>query len=146
MKKKQQYNIKTNYLKKIYYVKDFIKTINRLEKKIIAFRKHVPIDAIAFTGTSGAAAAYPISYKLKIPLVCIRKARSSHYQDLYEGRTNIGKYIIIDDCIDTGRTVRRIRKIIKNEASQSKLVGIFLYAGGIYTKEIDKEGIININV
>ena len=60
--------IQTDYLGKIYRVNDFVKVVNKAARSIQTFRRKNPFDAIAFTGTSGAALAYPLSLKLKILL------------------------------------------------------------------------------
>ena len=123
--------IKTDYLGKVYQVNKFIEEINKAAKIIRKFKRKNPFDAIAFTGTSGAAFAYPLSYKLGIPLICIRKSvTDNHFRRKVEGQVNTKRYIIVDDFIESGKTIRRIQKEIKNNwaAKPPQLIGIYLYA------------------
>ena len=149
-KKIKPIKIQTDYLGKVYDVNKFQIMIGKLVKKICEFKRKNPFEAIAFTGTSGAAAAYAVSYKLKIPLICVRKKDRNHYGQSIEGATSAASYIILDDFIAGGSTVRRIietlaknhhRKPLKLER---KPVGIFLYDDyGRYT-ELDDVPIIRI--
>lgn len=67
-------------------------------------------DAIAFTGSSGAAIAFPLAARYKLPLIMIRKdgdqCHGASLECNYHGR--ITNYIIVDDFICTGATIRRI--------------------------------------
>lgn len=99
--------------------------------KLKKFRRKVLFDAIAFTGSSGAALAYPISYLLGVPLICVRKSiRDNHSGLKLEGAVSAPKYIIIDDFIESGRTIDKINKAIKLENKKSNCVGIYLYNDG----------------
>lgn len=128
-------NIKSEYLHKIYSNKQFIKTIDIAYKKIRAFKKKNNFDVIAFTGSSGAALAYPLSYKLKIPLICIRKDKSSHFKEKIEGQFEFKNYIIVDDFISSGATIKKIMREIDyhcfcsiyHNSGIPKCVGIYLY-------------------
>lgn len=92
------------------------------------FRRKNPFDAIAFTGTSGAALAYPLSYLLGIPLICIRKSiRDNHFGSKLEGFVTAKKYIIVYDFIESGRTINKIYKSIKSENKKANCIGIYLY-------------------
>lgn len=124
--------IETVYLEKVYHVDRYQKLIKRLIKKIQAFKKKIPFDAIAFTGTSGAAAAYAVSYELKIPLICVRKKDNNHCGLPIEGAVTAKSYIILDDFIDQGKTIKKIISTIKkcrknNKSPDNNPVGIILY-------------------
>jgi phosphoribosylpyrophosphate synthetase len=102
--------IETHYLHDVYNPKTFIKKINKVANFLkLATEKY---DTIAFSGTSGAAFAYPLSYILGKHLICIRKnTDNSHFKinNLgFEGFLKCKRYIIIDDCIDSGATVSNI--------------------------------------
>jgi adenine/guanine phosphoribosyltransferase-like PRPP-binding protein len=118
----------TGYLRSVFDVQEYFHVINKLVVKIKKFQQNKPFDAIAFTGTSGAAVAFTLAYKLKVPLICIRKTTDkSHYKNIYEGIENIKRYIIVDDFIETGSTIDRIKKGVCSRSEGAKLVGIFLY-------------------
>lgn len=61
-----------------------------------------------------------------------------------EGVVDSKKYIIVDDCIASGKTIQRIRDAIKNHSIevgnkiQPKLVGIYLYNNSRLFKSYDK--------
>lgn len=119
--------IDTNYLYDVFVVKNYTNKLKKLERKILKFKKEHKFDAIAFTGVSGAAFAFPISASLKIPLVCIRKDKAHNLSKL-EGARDINNYIIIDDFIDTGKTINKIINTIAKNESPAKLCAIFLYS------------------
>lgn len=122
------HKINTKYLNKIYETKKFKITVNKVVREIRKIHKKTKINAIAFTGSSGAALAYPVSYITGIPLLCIRKStKDNHYRNRLEGHVNPKNYIIIDDIIATGRTVKSIRKAIAKESPKSKLLNVVLY-------------------
>lgn len=139
--KKFKYEISTDYLRKVYSVEDFARMIPAAVKKIKAFRKKHPFDAIAFTGTSGAAAAFTLSYKLKIPVINVRKGKTgSHYYRDLEGCINAKKYLIVDDFIESGTTMNRIIRTIKDNIKAAP-VGIFLYSDASYMTRQSYDGI-----
>lgn len=103
-------------------------------KEVRRLRRELGFDSIAFTGSSGAALAFPLSYLLKIPLVHVRKGRSHYGSGEIEGTISTKKYLIVDDFIDRGNTVKRIIKKIEDElGDQAKPVGIYLYAADGFT-------------
>mgnify|MGYP001558147125 CR=1 FL=1 len=136
--------IATGYLGDIYQVKKFTKLVLKVTKEIKKFHKKQPFDAIAFTGTSGAALAYPLSAKLGIPLICIRRGQN-HFKEAIEGFVGAKTYIIIDDFIETGATIDRIIKKVKTN-SKAIPVAIFLYTakGTLNTKTWNDIPVIRI--
>lgn len=121
------FNPVTDYLHPVYDPKFFKKVVNRTASIIKKMLIKIGFDTIAFTGSSGAAIAYPVSYKLDIPLTHIRKGRSHHCSYQVEGRYDIEKYIILDDRVDSGDTLLRIIKSINKAIHEPELVGIVLY-------------------
>lgn len=132
--------IRTDYLSSIYSIDLYHKIIDDSYLVIKDLVKKGKIDSIAFTGTSGAAIAYPLSYKLKLPLICVRKTgEKSHYTGSTEGDAEAKKYLIVDDFIQSGKTINNIIKKIKRDQPNAKAVGIFLYTS--YSSERAWEGI-----
>jgi len=127
MKTQPIIDIDTEYLSKVYYNDRFIRTIKKSLARVKEFQKSVKFDAIAFTGTSGAALAYILSYTLKKPLICVRKRDNSHSSMNIEGCVSAKSYIIVDDFIDSGRTVKNIMNKIGKRMPEAKPVAIFLY-------------------
>jgi len=119
--------ISTSYLGGIFGG-DYAKHVDAAVKTVKDFKKHTDFDAIAFMGTSGAGMAFPLSYFLKLPLIHIPKPgvyRHSSY--IIEGTLSSKKYLIVDDFLASGNTVRKIEEAITDQTVGSKPVGIFLY-------------------
>lgn len=126
--KKQKIKIHSGYLHSVYDVDQFKNLILLSYKSLLKIKRKHPFEAIAFTGTSGAALAYPLSYKLKIPLICVRKSvRDNHFKDKLEGAIFANSYIIVDDCIDSGKTIKNIIKNISLRNQSSICKGVYLY-------------------
>jgi orotate phosphoribosyltransferase len=113
-----------DYLDEIYHQPQFAKLITRMTRKLKKY--DADYDAIAFSGQSGSAVAYPLSLTLKKPLICVRKGKS-HSSYRMEGAHDVERYIIVDDLIDSGTTMRRIMRQIKASDKPAKCVRIFLY-------------------
>jgi adenine/guanine phosphoribosyltransferase-like PRPP-binding protein len=128
-RKKIKHEIWTGYLGSIFGA-GYLKMVPAAAKKLRAIQKTHPFDAIAFTGTSGAGIAFPLSLLLKLPLIHVRKKNvKSHYSDTIEGTISSKRYLIVDDFIASGATVNRIISTIKKDKNlkKAKAVGIFLY-------------------
>ena len=122
----------SSYLYCIYHnPEEYRRLIKRITKKVLLLKKTLKFHAIAFRGTSGAAMAYPISAATSIPLICVHKPVDKSHGGLVEGSSKIDvkKYIIIDDFIATGATIRAIIKEIdvRRGRYSVKCVGIILY-------------------
>lgn len=106
---------------------------------IVRLRKKVPFDAVAFSGSSGAAIAFYLAVQYQIPLIYVRKKNEqSHGQDVECNLINstIDTYLIVDDFIDTGKTVdfiiNRIARAAKKRGVEPLTpVGIFCYDAGM---------------
>lgn len=114
------------------YINFTVRTINKISKTKL-------IDALVFSGISGAAVGFAVAAKLKIPVFYIRVfGEHSHSNITIEKPKSIMlnsgkhfKYLIIDDFIESGATADRIIKMISEEFNfkkiQSKCLGIVLY-------------------
>jgi adenine/guanine phosphoribosyltransferase-like PRPP-binding protein len=120
--------IKTDYLHNVYNIKEFKKKIKKLTAMIKAYREKEPFDSIAFCGTSGAAFAYPLSLRLNIPLIHVRKdGVKTHATSKVEGNIGCKSYIIVDDLIFTGTTIRYIKDTIAEYIPSARYKRVFLY-------------------
>jgi phosphoribosylpyrophosphate synthetase len=144
--------IVSDYLHSVYNPKEFVKTVNKttlLVKKLYKQYKAegIIIDSIAVRGTSGASVGFAVSYKTGLPVTMIRKeSEDSHCYLAVEGYTNPKNYIIIDDLICSGSTVKEIIEKIDghNIDSRKKPVckHIVLYASfGEPNRRIGKRSI-----
>lgn len=98
-----------------------------------AHKKH-KFDAIAFTGSSGASLGFVLGIAMGIPVIYVRKKEEKTHGNVIESNTrgNIRKYIIVDDFICTGNSIRRVIDQIdqfstKDGMKAPQCVGIYLY-------------------
>lgn len=84
-------------------------------------------DAIACCGTSGLMVVPQIAELLKKNIIVIRKPNDNGYSDfIVEGATTT-QYIIVDDLVCSGGTIKHIMKSIRNETPRSKCMGVYSY-------------------
>jgi adenine/guanine phosphoribosyltransferase-like PRPP-binding protein len=87
----------------------------------------------AVTGVSGIVLGTLLSQKFERHLVVVRKQREAkHSGYIVEGLQAINgvgnlKYVIVDDFISTGTTIKRMRYELSRHARGSELVGAYLY-------------------
>jgi adenine/guanine phosphoribosyltransferase-like PRPP-binding protein len=132
----------------VYYLENiFVKATRKtsLAKAIATLKRHFKlkdIDTIAVRGVSGMVMGAQLALKLNKNLCVVRKKDGSHSDnDVESGMAFQGNYIILDDLIDTGATIKAILKKIKENDAQavrsngwenkavghSTCLGIYLY-------------------
>lgn len=123
---------------KVFNPNKFTKTVKTLVKEIWKIRKEGhQIDLLAGCGNSGAPIVGALSVLTGIPFFIVRKESRADHDDrpangfVPEGG---GKYLIIDDLISSGTTVRRIIKGIRecrpmhiDRSEMPEPMGILLY-------------------
>jgi adenine/guanine phosphoribosyltransferase-like PRPP-binding protein len=92
-------------------------------------------DALAYSGHSGAAFAFIAGVFHQLPIINVRKVgEQSHGSAIDSNSTEpIRTYLVVDDFINTGATVKHIIRSIDRAAAKynnhrPKCMGIFLYA------------------
>lgn len=128
---------------------DPVDAINAVQGTTRAIRD-LHFDAIAFSGMSGALVAPSVAMALRKPMILARKDTDDSHagRGVVEGALDADTYIIIDDFISYGDTVRRIHSSITTAAEKHirphKIicVGIYLYRyNELYTaKNADVRG------
>jgi adenine/guanine phosphoribosyltransferase-like PRPP-binding protein len=83
-------------------------------------------DAIACMGVSGIMVVPQIAELLNKNIIVVRK-QVDRYSDFMVEGAYTNKYIIIDDLICSGGTVKAIIKNIKEEIPQAKCIGVWSY-------------------
>lgn len=112
--------IVTTYLE-VLDPNEFLRT---LERTVAALRTR-DFDAIAFCGMSGAVLAPSVAQALGKTLLLVRKSSEvRHSSYTVEGDCGANTYVILDDLICTGETVRHIQRQIQT----AQCVGIYTYA------------------
>ncbi len=121
------------YHKKTYNPRSLKARVNHVVKKLKELHKKVKFDAIAFRGMSGAAIAYPVSMLAGYHLIAVRTELRRDHGKQVEGSSNrnIRRYIILDDFVATGATVRKIVRAIDaegcNGCNAPQCVGIAVF-------------------
>jgi adenine/guanine phosphoribosyltransferase-like PRPP-binding protein len=85
-------------------------------------------DAIAFRGLSGTLIGPLLAFKLNRTMLAVRKRkREGHSGLMVEGDRGARTYIIVDDFIQTARTVRSIIEEVKDFTDdEAQCVGVYL--------------------
>ena len=84
-------------------------------------------DSIACCGSSGLMVVPQVAELLNKNILLIRKSTEKCYSNFaIEGIAPL-RYIIVDDLICSGNTVRHIKRTIKDEHPRSKCIGIYCY-------------------
>jgi len=96
-------------------------------------------DSIACCGVSGLMVVPQISELLNKNIVIVRKGEPCYSEFSTEGVAPF-QYIILDDLICSGGTVRYIKKVIKNEYSRSHCVGVYCYLPDECAYRNDEDG------
>lgn len=135
--------VHTTYLRPVL-VPEQCKVVIRKMVRMIK-QSEIKFDTIAFRGMSGALIAPVIADRLGKDVVMIRKDDGNHSGYRVEGRICAKNYIIIDDLISTGETLRLIIRTL-NEKRDSTIdhipncVGIFLYSDSRGDDGLDCDG------
>lgn len=97
-------------------------------------------DSIACCGTSGLMVVPQIAELLNKHIVVVRKKNDKCYSDFAIEGVNPFRYIIVDDLICSGDTVRHITRTISADSSRAKCVGLYCYMPEecAYTSETSK--------
>lgn len=72
---------------------------------------------LAVTGKSGIAMAFAINMIAEFPVVVVRKPAEMSHGSTIEGMGILDKYVIIDDFVATGRTIKNIMAAIDGYAA-----------------------------
>lgn len=114
--------IQSDYLQAVFDKKS-LKTIVRKVSQEVRMLKP---DAIICRGVSGISVAFPAGLRCNMPVVVVRKPTDdSHSYLKVEGVRGFNTYVIIDDFIRTGATV----KAIKDAVHASKCLAVITYIG-----------------
>lgn len=90
----------------------------------------IKFDAIAVRGNSGLLLGPLVATVLNKGLILVRKDCQSHASYTVEGCTEVKRYIIVDDLIESGKTIKEMRDKI-GPSNLIKCVGVFLYSSDI---------------
>ncbi len=97
-------------------------------------------DSIACCGTSGLMVVPQIAELLNKNIILVRKKNEKCYSDFAIEGVKPFRYIILDDLICSGNTVRHIQRSISDEHHRTICVGLYCYMPEecAYTKDTVK--------
>jgi adenine/guanine phosphoribosyltransferase-like PRPP-binding protein len=84
-------------------------------------------DSIVCCGLSGSLVGPEVARKLKKNLILVRKKEPSHGSTIeYDWEVKVKKYVILDDLVESGKTVKYLQKVMK-QFPESSCQGVFFY-------------------
>jgi adenine/guanine phosphoribosyltransferase-like PRPP-binding protein len=97
-------------------------------ENVVRILRHYDFDAIAFSGLSGALIVPTVAMLMNKTLLAVRKDKDAcHSGRLVEGDHNARRYIIVDDMISSGDTVRSIVGKISEAVPNAHCLGCLGY-------------------
>jgi len=118
------------YLRAVFDIHSARITVDEVHRTIIKNLAKEGEAIIAVCGNSGVGIGYPLMHKYGWPILVVRKPKESSHGYIMEGtRTEMKKYIILDDFFSTGSTVLHIISTLKDGCSDLKCIGAVFYWG-----------------
>lgn len=125
--------------------KDLMRVVDGMANIIRTWVGEQPftVSHMVVTGASGQSIAWPVSYKIGLPVAIARKPNeNAHTGEDLVGTGQLTDYIILDDLIGTGSTIHRMLRSISKQAKERGVVvpkcrAIFLYYSGHRTPYAD---------
>ncbi len=115
--------LKTDYLDAFDHKKRQV-AIDKCISILKAFSEDV---GLVFTGLSGQLIGIPLAHTTNRPFAIVRQVPSYHSCLKVEGYIHVSQYIIIDDFIESGKTIKTIIKEMTKASPKAKCIGILLY-------------------
>lgn len=84
-------------------------------------------DSIACCGVSGMMVVPQIAELLNKHIVVVRKEGEKCYSEFRTEGVAPFRYIIVDDLICSGDTLKHIKKVLKEEYRRSECIGVYCY-------------------
>lgn len=108
------------------------------------------VDVIAVTGKSGMSVAFAAQMIKPFPLMVIRKETDQSHGSMIEGPGGlvVKRYVILDDFVDSGATIKRVLTQISNAhgGDEAKCVAVAQYKRGAYETGARVSGILSLGI
>lgn len=114
--------------------KIIIKAVCDLRKIIDQF------DSIVCCGVSGLMVVPQIAELLNKNILIVRKKDEKRYSDFRSEGVAPFRYVVIDDLVCSGTTIKYINKVISEEYSRARCIGIYCYLPNECAYHADSEG------
>lgn len=116
--------VNTSYLHCMLDPREFQRRVP-IAKQVLA--KH-DYDSFAFRGMSGALLAAPLANMLDKTMIMVRKPKvDCHTSRAVEGDSAARRYVIVDDTVCSGNTIRKIIRAVKRFAPEAECVGLLIW-------------------
>lgn len=139
---------------KVFNPGTFPDLVESVSLRLLRLLDRVRFDAIAGSGNSGLLLLGAVSYRLGVPLIAVRRGvETTHDSRLVNGffggyersgddgpKPGSWRYLIIDDLIDTGKTMNRIINSIHVEEPHAVPVGILTYRTPYFSSDFSFKG------
>ncbi len=117
------------------------KNLPKIAARVLDLQQKLCFDCIVSTGISGNGRSFVVSYLTGIPIAVVRKEGEQCHGDRVESRLRYQqgtiKYLILDDFIAGGDTLRRVFDKIKEEP----MLGVWHYVGTLLAARWTDEGV-----
>ncbi len=131
----------TDYHHLVFHNKLWAEAINRVIRKLEDIS---PSTGLVCSGISGMMVAIPVVERTGRELAIVRKATEEHHSCFTVEGHDVREYVIIDDFIESGQTVKRMISLMDLERKGAKCIGIMLYRDSMAPKIKYKRRIIPI--
>lgn len=120
--------IRSSYLDEVFDDQPYYGYVNSVNVSVGRLFPHVDkFDTIAFCGMSGALVAPAVAVRLRKWMTLVRKPSDGLSHGMRVEGAVQGRYMILDDFISEGDTVRRIQEAILKVNPEMYCVGICTY-------------------
>ena len=118
-----------------YHRELLLSKVEQLRNRLPEIMELTGADSVVVSGKSGISMAFALQMVLDFNLVVVRKRGEGSHGEPVEGRSGaeMHRYIILDDFVATGSTVRRIRHDLEDYAGfvgqkPPQCVGVLTYS------------------
>lgn len=133
--------VESLYLKPLYSFESRARIVEKFGELV----QDVAFDAIVVSGTSGLILGGLLAQQYKKNLIVVRKnGHTTHTSRLIEGAfvpDETNRCVFVDDFVDSGATVERVFRAIKDSGSDILWVGCFFWNSTIDKSRLRRGGI-----
>lgn len=100
---------------------------NRVINECSTYLGGIDFDSIVVCGTSGLLVGPQVSERLNKNITIVRKKNEKRYSPFVIEGVHPGRYVVLDDLVCSGSTLKYILRNINEEYPTSKCVGVYMY-------------------
>ena len=113
---------------------------NMIVMEAVRRLRNYRFDSIVCSGTSGLLVVPQVAEILNKHILVVRKHGEKCYSEFSTEGVAPYRYVILDDLICSGNTVKHIKRTIKNEYPRAKCIGIYCYLSQECAYKPDSDG------